>query len=368
MIEEIKKHNMGKSVDICFRSKKIRTEVKCYTDICANYLVEFAEVFNRILGKREKSENYINVTIIEDSFLLEMALNIIKDEKLILTSNLIAFNEATANSSLAKCSVDKNYYIMKCYDYFFYIYDRAEHQCYMIIGKNKKANTMVNILLLTPYLMYGELFAVHGGLVTNGKKNLLISNLSMGGKTTFAILFAAHGWKIVTEETTYITNEGKILPYNIRNYFNIRVGTYLSFKNYFIDNGIINKEFLQMDNFDSNQLYDFGKKYQLAIDFDKLAKTIILEEEYITDFIKVSIQKDETCKMEILSPHESIDAFLKLSLAPTVCLFEELLNYMITDIDQRRKQLEGIFDGVNSISILSGLDYKEKFEWIIKNL
>ena len=118
----------------------------------------------------------------------------------------------------------------------------------MLIKPNKKSLTMVNILLLTPYLMYGNLYAVHGGLVNKNNYNILINNSSLGGKTTFALLFATHGWNIITEETTYINSEGSILPYNIRNYFNIRAGTYLAFKDFFLNKNIIHDDFLATPN------------------------------------------------------------------------------------------------------------------------
>ena len=132
-----------------------------------------------------------------------------KDEYPILTKGLNDFNVATANTSYAKCTQDYNYYLMKCYDYFIYVFDKKNKRCFMLIKNNKKALTMINILILTPYLMYGELFAVHGGLVNKDDKNILINNSSLGGKTTFAILFASNKWDIITEETTYITNSGK---------------------------------------------------------------------------------------------------------------------------------------------------------------
>jgi hypothetical protein len=202
--------------------------------------------------------------------------------------------------------------------------------------------------------------------VNKDKKNILINNSSLGGKTTFAILFASNGWDIITEETTYITNSGSILPYNIRNYFNIRVGTYLNFIDYFKSKNIIINEFIEMKEKKSNDLFDYGKKSQVSIDFERIGKFKILNYDHITTSLKVSIDKNQNFELIKCSPTENVNSFLELSLAPTVLLFKELLNFDNINIDKRKKQLELIFNKTNSLKLKSGFDYKQKFDEIIK--
>ena len=144
--------------------------------------------------KTESNKNVLDAYIINDDDIYIKVLNYMSNSSLILTKGLNDFNVATANTSYAKCTQDYNYYLMKCYDYFIYVFDKKNKRCFMIIKNNKKALTMINILILTPYLMYGELFAVHGGLVNKDDKNILINNSSLGGKTTFAILFANNNY------------------------------------------------------------------------------------------------------------------------------------------------------------------------------
>ncbi len=276
------------------------------------------------------------------------------------------FNIATHNTSESKCTIDNEFYIIKCYEYFYYLYDTVNNQCLMVIKNEKKALTMVNILLLTPYLLYADLYAVHGGLVSDGNNNVLISNSSLGGKTTFALLFFTNGWQIITEETTYITKHGKILNFNIRNYFNIRVGTYLEFKDFFINAGFINNYFLSMSHIDKNKLFEFGKKEQISIDFDALCKneSKIINDK-ITHSLKVSLDKNKVgMTIEKSCPTENVDRFLELSLAPTVMLFNSLINKNNLDKNERKNELTQIFKNINSYSVTSGFDYKNNFNFL----
>lgn len=368
IIEEIKNLLSDNCFETVLISHQLRTCIKCYTNLCCSQIVDFSKVLNKTFECNEIPENKLDAHILEDDALFSRVLCKLEDTTLTQTKAVKKFNESTVSTSLARCSEDGNYYIMRCYDYFIYIFDKINRQCYMIVKNNNKAITMINILLLTPYLMYGELFAVHGGLVSKGDKNILISNSSLGGKTTFAILFATHDWNIVTEETTYITKKGVILPYNIRNYFNIRVGTYLAFKDYFVSRNVIDEKFLMMEQLDNNQLFDYGKESQLSVDFSILGKSMNVENRYISHFLKVSIQKNRNLDIKRCSPLDSVNAFLELSLAPTVLLFEELLDYRITDKDHRKKELEIIFEHTDSFMLTSGLDYKVQFENILKNM
>lgn len=368
IIEEIKNLLSDNCFETALISRHLRTCIKCYTNLYSSQMAEFSEVLNKTFEYNEIPENNLEAHILENNSLFSRALGKFEDTALTETKAVTKFNESTISTSLTRCSEDGNYYIMRCYDYFIYIFDKINRQCYMIIKNNKKVITMINILLLTPYLMYGELFAVHGGLVSKDDRNILISNSSLGGKTTFAILFAANGWNIVTEEMTYITEKGLIVPYNVRNYFNIRVGTYLAFKDYFVSRNVINPQFLRMERLDPNQLFDYGKESQISVGFAVLGKNTSVKNRHISHFLKVEIQKTQDMDIQRCSPLDSVNAFLELSLAPTVLLFEELLDYKITDKDDRKKKLKNIFEHIDSFRISSGLDYKKEFKNILNNI
>jgi len=240
----------------------------------------------------------------------------------------------------------------------------------MAVKNEKKALTMINILLLTPYLLYGDLYAVHGGLVSDGKNNILLSNSSLGGKTTFALLFLASGWQIITEETTYVTRYGAILNYNIRNYFNIRVGTYLEFKDFFVNAGIINNAFLDMAHMKKKELFELGKKEQMSIYFDTLSKSKgNLSTDQITHVLKVSLDKNKSgISIKKNSLTEIVDRFLEVSLAPTVMLFKSLTKMTNLKTEERRKELIQIFKNTKSYSVSSGFDYRKNFNYLIQKI
>lgn len=366
LINLIKKEINNITCKISFESNKLNTIVYNTSNLYINELKNFSKAFNLLFNS--KCENILETYIIHNDLIFHEAIKELNSGNLFETSAIIDFNNATFNTSKCKCSGDYNYYIMKCYEYFIYIFDKKNKKCFMIVKNNKKVITMINILILTPYLLYGELFAIHGGLVNKDKKNVLINNSSLGGKTTFAILFASNGWDIITEETTYISNSGVILPYNIRNYFNIRVGTYLNFLDYFKSKNIIINEFIKMKNKSSNDLFDYGKKSQVSIDFERIGKFKILNPKYITTSLKVSIDKNQNFELVKCSPLENVNSFLELSLAPTVLLFKELLNFDDINVMTRKKQLESIFNKTCSFKLMSGFDYKENFNEIIKNI
>ncbi len=369
LINNIEKTLSNPLIKVQLNNNSLQTIIECYSDFCSNKIKEFSEAFNSLFKCKDEFTNILNAVIVENSTLFDKALNTLNNDNLYTkTKRTAEFNNATVTTSIAKCTKDKNYYIIKCYDYFIYIFDKNQKKCFMIIKNNKKAITMINILLLTPYLMYGELYAVHGGLINKGKNNILINNSSLGGKTTFAILFASHGWNIITEETTYITSTGNILPYNIRNYFNIRVGTYISFKDFFLSKKIINEKFLAMNNLPYDDLFDYGKLNQFSIDFDDLGSKINNNKMKITHSLKVSIDKSEKFKLKKCSPIENVKAFLELSLAPTVCLFQELLDYNITNQQYRYNNLIRIFKNTKSFILKSGLDYKENYSLLENKL
>lgn len=369
IIKEIEKNIKLSNKKIEFRNNKLNTIIHTSENIFYDDLKNFSKAFNELFKSNKNNIIKLNAYIINNDNLYSKVLQFMNDKSLVLTKGIIDFNKATIATSCAKCTQDFNYYIIKCYEYFIYVFDKREKRCFMLIKNNKKALTMINILILTPYLMYGEMFAVHGGLVNKNDKNILINNSSLGGKTTFAILFACNNWDIITEETTYITNDGKILPFNIRNYFNIRVGTYLNFYDYFKSKKILIDEFINMKDKTLIELYEAGKKNQQSIDFDKIGKFKNLKSEYITISLKVSIQKDKQFTIDTCSPIENVNSFLELSLAPTVLLFKEILDYNNKiDIDSREKQLKKIFNNTKSYKIISGFDYKEHFNEIIDKL
>ena len=243
-------------------SNNLLTSITCNHKLCSYNLMKLSDIFNTSLGDSRNGGNVIEVFITENKDVFQKIKFIFQCQEWSMNDRIRQFNLATRNISSAKCTIDNKFYIIKCYDYFYYIYNTESNQCLMAITNNKKAITMVNILLLTPYLLYSDVYAVHGGLVSDGKNNVLISSASLSGKTTFALLFLENGWQIITEETTYITKYGEILKYNIRNYFNIRVGTYLEFKDFFIKVGIVNDSFLAMADIDKKALFEIGKKHK----------------------------------------------------------------------------------------------------------
>lgn len=368
LIKKIEAYTTKTDKKIEFINCKLKTNVYTNDNVYYDEIYKFATAFNNLFECKTDIANELNAYIINDEILYKNILDYLNNDKLKETDGLCNFNKATISTSYARCTPDYNYYIIKCYEYFIYLFDKKKRKCYMLIRCDKKALTMINILILTPYLMYGELFAVHGGLVNKHNNNVLINNSSLGGKTTFALLFASNGWDIVTEETTYITNEGNILPYNIRNYFNIRVGTYINFYKFFKSKNIIIKNFIEMKNKPKKELFDYGKKEQCSIDFDKIGKFKNLDNSKITTSLKVSIEKRKHFAMNECSSKENVSSFLELSLAPTVMLFKELLNYDDINYIAREKQLSNIFNNTKSYIINSGLNYKNYYDEIIAKI
>lgn len=368
IIDDLKKITNENGVEVSLNNNRLTTHIKCFSKLCAEKIIEFSKAFNFFYKEEKNEENHLTAYIYENDDVFQKALEKLEDPDLTQTEAVKSFNQATITTSIAKCTNDKKYYILRCYDYFIYIFDKENRNCYMIVKQNKKAITMVNILLLTPYLMYGELYAVHGGLVNKDDMNVLINNSSLGGKTTFAILFATHGWNIITEETTYITKKGNVLPYNIRNYFNIRVGTYLAFKDYFLKRNIINETFLSMEGKTENELFEYGKNSQFSIDFDDIGTNVELENMRISHSLKVSIGKEQDINIKKCSPLENVNSFLELSLAPTVLLFKELLDYENINKEERYKELVSIFKNTKSFILKSGFNYKENYEYILNQI
>lgn len=352
-------------------SDNLITNISCNYKLCSTHLSDFSNTFNTLLNSKSGS-NYsiIKAFILEDEKIFQKIESIFLHEGWSSNPVVDKFNLATHNTSYAKCTIDGLFYIIKCYDHFWYMYNTESSQCLMVVRNEKKALTMINILLLTPYLASGDLYAVHGGLVSDGKNNILISNSSLGGKTTFALLFLENGWQIITEENTYITKYGQILNYNIRNYFNIRVGTFLEFQDLFVKAGIINNVFLNMAQMHKNELFEFGKKEQMSIYFDVLCKNrVVLINDHITHVINVSLERN---KPDIIikknNPASVVDSFLEISSAPTVLLFKDLMVINNHHEENDKEELIKIFKNIKSYSVSSGLDYKKNFDILIQQI
>lgn len=351
-------------------SNNLLTNITCNYKLCSDNLMKLSSIFNASL-RASHGSSVIEAFITENKDIFQKIKSIFRRPEWSTNDRRVReFNLATYNTSSSKCTIDKKFYIIKCYDYFYYIYNTESNQCLMVTTGDKKAVTMVNILLLTPYLLYGDVYAAHGGLVSDGKNNVLISSTSLGGKTTFAFLFLENGWQIITEETTYITKYGEILRYNIRNYFNIRVGAYLEFKDFFTKVGIVNDSFLAMANTDQKKLLELGKKAQMSIDFEALCKNGgNATTNRITHVLKVSLEKGRSGMIiKKGSLIEIVDRFLEVSLAPTVMLFKSLTNMTNLKRNKRREKLIQIFKNVKSYSVTSGLDYRKNFNLLLDGI
>ena len=348
-------------------SNNLLTNIVCSYRLCSDNLMKLSSVFNASFKAPHHGSNVIEAFITENEDAFQKIESIFQHSEWSTNDRVKEFNVATHNTSDSKCTSDNKFYIIKCYDHFYYIYNTESNQCLMVTKDEKKALTMVNILLLTPYLLYGDLYAVHGGLVGDRNNNILLSSSSLGGKTTFALLFLENGWRIITEETTYITKYGEILNYNIRNYFNIRVGAYLEFKDFFIKANIVNNSFLAMTNIEKKELFELGKKAQMSIDFEALCKNRDnATTNRITHVLKVSLEKGGSGMIiERSSPVENVNRFLEVSLAPTVMLFKSLTNMTNLKRNKRREELIKIFKNVKSYSVTSGFDYRKNFNFLL---
>lgn len=346
------------------------TSIICNHGLCSDNLTRFAPVFNASLKASRDGSNVIEAFITKSRDVFHQVESLFQRHEWSTNERIRDFNVATSSTSMAKCTVDGKFYIIKCYDHFYYLYETGTNRCLMVTTDERKALTMVSILLLTPYLLHGDLYAVHGGLVSNGEHNLLISSSSLGGKTTLALLFLANGWRIITEESTYITRHGEPLKFNIRNYFNIRVGTYLEFRDFFVSAGIVSDSFLAMADTARDELFEIGKKGQISIDFDALCRNgSTAAADRITHVLEISLDKTQSgMSVQESEPARTVDRFLEVSLAPTVMLFKDLANMPHLDGEQRRKELTRILSDVKSYSVTSGFDYRKHFDFLLDQL
>ena len=163
------------SQKVLLKNDKLTTIIQNFYAGYSNDLTDLSKAFN-IISNDNSNNNYLNTVIIQDNNTFEELNNFMLSAKLCNTDFTNKFNSATKSSSIIKCSVDHNFYIMKCYDYFFYLFNKQTKESIMLVTDNYKAKAMINILLLTPYVMMGELNVIHGGLVNKKDKNVLISN------------------------------------------------------------------------------------------------------------------------------------------------------------------------------------------------
>jgi len=364
----------GNAVHIRYKlsSDNLLTKIFCSNKLCFDNLKKLSSVFNKLFSNFTICGNkkIIEVFIAKESFYPQVEL-LFHHPRWSIDNNVREFNKATFNTSYAKSTPDNKFYIIKCYNYFYYLYNTETNRCLIVIKNEKRALSMVNILLLTPYLACGDLYAIHGGIVSNGENNILITSSSLGGKTTFSLLFLENSWQIITEETTYITKFGEILNYPVRNYFNIRIGTYLEFKDFFIKNGIINKNFLSKSTINKKKLFDLRKDKQISIDFEILCKNKSkLNVKRITHVLKVYFKKDNKRSMVIkkINLLGIINKFLEISKAPTVVLFRNLMILNDLKIDGTKNKLKQIFKKVKGYSVISTLDYRKNFNYLLDKI
>ncbi len=353
-------------------SDNLRTNITCNYVLCSDHLMEFSSTFNDLLKpSQDKSHTTVSAFVLENEDIFQRIESVFLYMVWSKNSDIKKFNLATHDTSSVKCTYDNKFYIIKCYDHFYYIYNTESNECLLVVKDEKRALTMINILLLSPYLSYGDIYAIHGGLVSNGNNNILITNSSLGGKTTFALLFLENGWQIVTEETTYITKHGNILNYNMRNYFNIRVGTYLEFKDFFMKYGIVNDLFISKMHMDKNELFELGKKEQMLIYFDVITRDKVnLPHDRITHSLIISLDKNKSgITVEDNGGYETVvDGFLEISFSPTATLFKSLLKITNVVKEKRKEELMQIFKTVISYSVMSGLDYRKNFNFLIREI
>jgi hypothetical protein len=351
-------------------SDSLLTRITCNHETCSDNLSKFAPVFDTSLKASREASSVIDAYITKSEDVFHKVEAIFQRPEWTTNERVGAFNVATSSTSAAKCTAEGEFYIIKCYDHFYYLYATGTSRCLMVTTDERKALTMVSILLLTPYLLFGDLYAVHGGLVSNGKHNLLISSSSLGGKTTLALLFLANGWSIITEESTYISRHGEPLKFNIRNYFNIRAGTYLEFRDFFVRVGIVSDSFLAMADTAPDELFEIGKRGQISIDFDALCRDgNTAAADRITHVLEISLDKTQSgMTIKESDRANTVERFLEVSLAPTVMLFQDLVDMPHLERNQRREELTRILCDVKSYSVTSGFDYRKHFGVLLKEL
>ncbi|GBD34706.1 hypothetical protein HRbin35_00447 [bacterium HR35] len=366
------KHDYNCS-SFALKGSDLKTDIVCNHSLYFDSLKKLCSVFNNLFKKsNNKSDNFnevIKIFITNNKDIFREVKYLFQNSAWLTNYEVEKFNKATYKTSKAKCTNDEKFYIIKCYEYLYCIYNTESNYSLIVTSNEKKAITMINILLLIPYLACGDLYAIHGGLVSNGKYNILITGPSLSGKTTFSLLFLENNWQIVTEETTYITKFGKILDYNVRNYFNIRIGTYFEFKDFLNRCGIIIKNsFLDSLIKSKKQLFQLGKKKQISIYFENLCKernNVI--RKTITHVLDVSLKKNATeMAIKKINPVKIVNRFLEISFAPTTELFRKLIKFnKFKEEANMKRELNRLFRNVKCYSVISGLDYKKNFNFLL---
>ena len=123
LIDEIEKTSIDIKEEAKLLNPKMNTIIKCCSNLYCTELKNFVQSFNFLFTK-ESANNSIEIIINDNVFLFEKAMNIINLECFTETAAIKKFNTATITTSFAKCTIDKMIYIIKCYDYFIYIFNK----------------------------------------------------------------------------------------------------------------------------------------------------------------------------------------------------------------------------------------------------
>ena len=119
-------------------NEKLTTHIKNYYDNYSFDLIKLSKAFNGIFDfKGNSPQKSMDCIILNDNELFNELDYYLLKSKLYETATIVNFNNATRSSSILKCSKDKNYYIMKCYDYFFYLFNNFSSIFQNIVIDNK---------------------------------------------------------------------------------------------------------------------------------------------------------------------------------------------------------------------------------------
>ena len=120
LIIELEKEIVNINEKVTFKNIRLNTHVYTTKNNYYEDLMNFSNAFNKLFNNFNDS-NILNCYIINnEKFFLE-ALYYLNTDSLISTEGIEKFNEATFNTSYAKCSKDYNYYIMKWIDSMAFI-------------------------------------------------------------------------------------------------------------------------------------------------------------------------------------------------------------------------------------------------------
>lgn len=278
------------------------------------------------------------------------------------------YNRIVNSKSDARISVDKKYIIMRFISGLFFIVNRITFECLIYVCDNIEAISMLNLLVVSPFVFVGELYVAHAGLVTNGERYILLYNDSLGGKTSFGFLFLSNGWDIVAEDVVYFDNRGHIVDFLFRKYFHVRVGTEVYFSKLFKT-----KQKKCFDKRSKKELFELGKEKQSSIPYtDLCVRKYFSKENAITDVIMVNIDKDKKENYIVGFSNEIlINKIVEICNMPTITVFKKMFPKLEKiSMEQQRNELVKCMKNVKSYKVDVGLEYKDFFdeilEWITK--